>query len=142
MTAARILPDFVFDQLLGAYADAEDEGRALSTAEIQAIAGWDNKIAARVREALKAAGLLTVLQPPGNSRPAKCQLTPAAWSQLGRQPKASLARTRTCLRCRTPFLSRGSGHRICNTCKSSDDWQSASLADTHVRGASGGGPRA
>lgn len=33
---------------------------------------------------------------------------------------------RTCLKCTTQFMSAWPGERICQTCKSRDDWRSAS----------------
>ncbi|MDF2235309.1 hypothetical protein P2H44_22350 [Albimonas sp. CAU 1670] len=46
------------------------------------------------------------------------------------------ARTRDCLRCRTPFESEWSGERICRTCKSKQAWRSGS---PHVFGRPGRG---
>ena len=28
-----------------------------------------------------------------------------------------------CLKCREPFASNGNGNRVCETCKSSDEWE-------------------
>lgn len=42
-----------------------------------------------------------------------------------RNAPVKLGKIRPCLRCATSFFSEGSGHRICDTCKSSDDWQSS-----------------
>lgn len=36
----------------------------------------------------------------------------------------STKQIRPCLRCRTPFVSSGRGHRICDSCKKTADWKS------------------
>ena len=46
-------------------------------------------------------------------------------------PQRALAdgpKKRSCLRCKTPFLSEGFGERICKRCKGSNTWKNAAPA--------------
>lgn len=44
------------------------------------------------------------------------------------------ARQRSCLRCRSPFMSDGPGNRICDPCRESSDWQSGGDYYTSIGG--------
>ena len=47
-------------------------------------------------------------------------------------PAKPVPRERRCLRCNAPFMSSGSGHRICDDCKARPEFQSPDLTTSYV----------
>jgi hypothetical protein len=55
------------------------------------------------------------------------------------EPEQAPPKTRTCLRCQSPFESAWAGERICRPCKSTHAWRSGEGVRTVSNRAGGGG---
>jgi len=53
------------------------------------------------------------------------------------RPAPDVPKTRQCLRCRTGFVSKWAGERICSRCKGTNAWRSGSPHIPYISGNGG-----